>query len=382
MPVLAGPAAADAAAWIAEAGQVEGLDGFAPDPALVARLAAQAQSRGAAPINFYVPSFKAYASSEIEGCGKHRWPAVSITGGDCALNCDHCQARILAPMIPARTPEALWRVAIENIEAGALGMLLSGGSNRRDEVEYDPFYPVIRRLKDRHPAFRVAVHTALASRDAARRMEDAGVDVAMMDVIGAQDTVTQVYHLRRPVADFERSLAHLTATTMRVVPHIVIGLHYGRLLGEWNALAMVARHRPQALVLVVVMPFYAPAARPFETTAAATVGRFLADARAALPQTPVLLGCARPPGSVKTAIDAYAVMAGLDGVAHPADGAVELAVRLGREVKVTPACCSMSVGSEVLGDGGGFSVDLAQLIARRSGASPGAQRVRIPVVAA
>ncbi len=158
-------------------------------------------------------------------------------------------------------------------------------------------------------------------------------------MIGAQDTFSQVYHLKRSVDDFERSLEHLNRTALKVVPHIVIGLHYGRMLGEWNALEMVRRHRPAALVLVVVMPFYAPVARPFVTPDAHQVGRFFMDARATLPDLPLLLGCARPPGWTKMQIDAYAVMAGLNGIAHPADGMVELAARLEREVRVTPACC-------------------------------------------
>ena len=182
----------------------------------------------------------------------------------------------------------------------------------------------------------------------ARAIEAAGVDAAMLDVIGAQDTVSQVYHLRRPVADFERALEALVETSMKVVPHIVLGLHYGRMLGEWAALEMVARHRPAALVLVVAMPFYAPAQRPFAVPGSAEVGRFFLDARRALPEVPLLLGCARPAGRAKLEIDAYAVLAGLCGIAHPAEGVVDLALRLGREVRVTPACCSIAVGEEVL----------------------------------
>ncbi|MDX5333603.1 MAG: radical SAM protein, partial [Gammaproteobacteria bacterium] len=75
---------------------------------------------------------------------------------------------------------------------------------------------------------------------------------------------------------------------------------------------------------------------------------FFMDARQALPGTPLLLGCARPPGKAKMQIDAYAVMAGLNGLAHPSDGMVELAARLERRVKVTPACCSIAVGDEVM----------------------------------
>jgi len=250
-----------------------------------------------AQINFYTPTFKSYQTSEISDCGKSAWPAVSITGGSCKLQCDHCKAKILEPMIPAHTPEDLWRVVNAVIEDGGKGMLLTGGSNHRNEVEYGPYWSTIRRIKDEFPDFKIASHTALMDENTAVCMEQAGIDAAMMDVIGAQDTITQVYHLRRTVEDFEATLDVLVnKTKMKVVPHIVIGLHYGHLLGEWNALEMLQRHVPDAVVLVVVMPFYAPQSRPFVTPDSSEVGRFFLDARLALPNTPLLLGCARPPG--------------------------------------------------------------------------------------
>lgn len=363
--------------WFDIAGQVEPLEGVVLDAALVGRMQARfgvLQGARIGAVNFYTPTFKAYATSEIAGCGKNAWPAVSITGGECSLKCDHCKAKILDPMIPAKTPEALWRVVNEQIEGGAQGMLLTGGSNHRNEVEYDAFYPILRRIKDVFPGFRIALHTALVDMDGARRMEDCGIDAAMMDVIGAQDTITQVYHLKRTVDDFERTLEYLVSTSLKVVPHIVLGLHYGTLLGEWNALEIIRRHRPSAVVLVVVMPFYAPKNRPFATPASAEVGQFFMDAREALPDTPLLLGCARPAGRTKTEIDSYAVLAGLNGIAHPADGMVELAARLGRDVRVTPACCSIAVGDEVLAlenDHAGLQVDIRRIIeqerSRRAG---------------
>jgi uncharacterized radical SAM superfamily protein len=328
--------------WYAATCAVEALEPAALDEALVARM--QAAGAGG-PIAFHTPSFKRYSSSEI-AASRSPWPSISITGAQCSLQCDHCKARILEPMIPATTPEALWREVNEQIARGARGMLLTGGSNHRDEVEYGPFLPTVRRIKDAHPGFRIACHTALVDRAMASALEEAGIDVAMLDIIGAQDTVQQVYHLKRPVADFEAALAHLVATRMKIVPHIVIGLHYGRLLGEWQALEMIARQRPDALVLVVAMPIYAGAQRPFAVPASVEIGRFFLEARAALAGTPVLLGCARPAGRAKMEVDAYAVMAGLDGIAHPADGAVELALRIGREVSVMASCCSIAVDDD------------------------------------
>jgi hypothetical protein len=370
--------------WAAIAATIDALDGIHLDGRLVGELERRTRlevERGGA-LRFHVPTFKTYATSELENCGRHAWPAVSITGGECSLACDHCQAKILEPMLPARTPEDLWRIVNDQIVGGARGMLLSGGSNHRNEVEYRPYYPVLRRVKEAFPGFRIALHTALVDRDIARRMEAAGVDVAMMDVIGAQDTVSQVYHLRRSVADFERSLECLVATSMKVVPHIVVGLHYGRLLGEWHALEIVARQQPDALVLVVVMPVYASRRRPFVTPDSVEVGRFFLDARRALPDLPLMLGCARPAGIARAQIDAYAVMAGLNGIAHPADGMVELAVRLGRTVSVSPACCSIAVEEVVLNVDDSVRIDPAQVIDFERSRRQGRGRLaRIPVVA-
>ncbi|MEJ2041156.1 MAG: hypothetical protein P8X55_19850, partial [Desulfosarcinaceae bacterium] len=38
---------------------------------------------------------------------KGRYPAVSITGDACRLQCEHCRGRILAGMLPAESPRAL-----------------------------------------------------------------------------------------------------------------------------------------------------------------------------------------------------------------------------------------------------------------------------------
>ena len=351
-------------AWLEAVKRVEALEDLDLNRALVAEMESRwAGLKGSqtGPVNFYTPSFKHHETSEVSACGKNAFPAISITGGDCKLQCDHCKAKILEPMIPARTPEDLARLADEFVADGARGMLLSGGSDHRNVVHYEPYFPTIRKIKDLYPHLQIAMHTGLATPEFARGMEDAGVDVAMMDVIGSQDTITQVYHLKRSVDDFEASLEALVATRMKVVPHVVIGLHYGKLLGEWNALDIVRRHQPDALVLVVIMPHYAPASRPFATPSSAEVGKYFMDCREALPDTPVLLGCARPAGMHRLETDAYAVMAGLNGVAFPSDGMLALAKHLDRDVRVTPSCCSMVVGEEVLalteGESGSIKLD-------------------------
>ncbi len=333
--------------WLSALGAIEELEDGKFDAALVAEMEAAAVRRALPPVRFSTPTFKEYNTSDVKGCGKNSFPAFSITAGGCALDCDHCQAKILEPMIPATKPEMLdQKVRDLIVLQGLQGFLLSGGSNRRNEIRYERFYPVIEGLKRDFPHLKIAIHTALTDEAGARRMEAAGVDTAMMDVIGARETIEQVYHLDRPVEDFEATLAALTATKMEVTPHIVVGLHYGRILGEANALDIVSRHGVHALVLVVIMPFYA---RPgtFVTPETADVGRIFLEARRRLPDKQVLLGCARPAGMHKRVTDAYAVMAGLDGIAFPADGAVAVARATGRDWHQEHACCSIKIGGDL-----------------------------------
>jgi uncharacterized radical SAM superfamily protein len=333
--------------WLDAIGNIEALEDAELDATLVTQFE-QAGSRAVArPIRFSTPTFKEYESSELQGCGKNSFPAFSITGGGCALMCDHCQAKILEPMLPARTPQLLdQRVRALIRQQDLKGFLLSGGSNKHNEIKYQRYYPVIEQLKRDFPDLQIAIHTALTDEAGARAMEAAGVDTAMMDVIGAEETIRQVYHLDRPVADFEATLAVLTATSMNISPHIVIGLHYGRILGEARALEIISRYPVEALVLVVIMPFYARAGT-FVTPETGDVGRIFLEARERLPDKKLLLGCARPPGMHKRVTDAYAVMAGLDGIAFPADGAVSVSATIGRPYHQENACCSVKLGSPV-----------------------------------
>jgi hypothetical protein len=332
--------------WLESIARIEEFEDVSLDTGLVAGFEASAIATAARPIRFSTPTFKDYASTELKGCSKNSFPSFSITAGACGLNCDHCRAEILKPMLAATSPAMLDQkvrqlVATQNLQ----GFLLSGGSNRRNEIPYERYYPVVEALKRDFPMMKIAIHTALTDERGARAMESAGVDTAMMDVIGADETIRDVYHLDRPVEDFEATLAALCSTSMEVSPHIVIGLHYGRMLGETNALDIVSRHPVAALVLVVVMPFYAKPGL-YAVPDAGEVGRIFGDARRRLADRQVLLGCARPPGLHKRIVDAYAVMAGLDGIAFPADGAVAVANAIGRPHHQEHACCSIKIGAK------------------------------------
>ncbi|MBI4839595.1 MAG: hypothetical protein HY803_00675 [candidate division NC10 bacterium] len=71
------------------------------------------------------------------------------------------------------------------------------------------------------------------------------------------------------------------------------------------------------------------------------IGRFFVKARTVLADSPLFLGCARPLGPAKAAIDRLAVEAGLDGIAYPGEGIVQYAQERGRSAQFHDACCGV-----------------------------------------
>lgn len=291
-------------------------------------------------IGFSAPSFKHYRTVEFATSGEQRFSAVSITGDRCALGCEHCRGKLLRSMVPADEPSALLELAHRLAERGCRGMLLSGGCDPRGRVPLAPFLEVVREIKSALD-FEVAVHVGLADEGLAKALVEAQVDRIMMDLVGERETIERVLHLEAAPADFERSLSCLVEAGLEVVPHIVVGLHFGRIFGEEKAVEIAARHRISALALVVMRP---EKGTPFQSLEGADVdatGLLMARTRLRLPTTHLVLGCARPVGRPARALEAYALRAGFNGVAFPADETVELARELGLRATFAERCCAI-----------------------------------------
>ena len=221
------------------------------------------------------------------------------------------------------------------------GFLLSGGSTRLNEIPYERYYPVLERLNRDLPQMKIAIHSALM--DARGRASDGSRRCRH----GHDGRHRRPGHHPRglsprpPGRGFRATLAALCKTSMKVSPHIVVGLHYGRILGEQRALDIVSRHALHSLVLVVVMPFYAKPG----TFAAPDTTRRRKDIHGGKEATRGSPGAARlrtAAGHAQRVTDAYAVMAGLDGIAFPADGALGVAHAIGRPFYQEHACCSIN----------------------------------------
>lgn len=290
-------------------------------------------------LHCYVPGIVHYDTPFFKSTPQC-FPGISVTGKDCQLHCKHCRGKLLERMTPATTPQALYQACAEIKRAGGVGCLVSGGSLKDGSVPLLDFIPTIKRIKHELD-LKVVVHTGLVYPSIAEALIDARVDAAMFDVIGAEETAKEVYHLDCNMDTFEESVSLLEDRNIPVVPHIVVGLHYGKLKGERQALAMIARHRPTAVVIVAFMPLDKTPMQGTVPSSPADIARVVLACRLLMPSMPLLLGCARPSGMHKIETDILALKAGVDGIAYPSEDACSFAQDLGLSIKFHQQCCSL-----------------------------------------
>lgn len=292
-------------------------------------------------IHFHAPGLKRYETEEFHQETPQAFIAMSLTGSKCALMCDHCKSKVLHSMRRIPLGKDLYHMAEDLFKAGTRSILISGGCDADGRVPHLKYIDQVARIKSELP-LRVMVHSGLVDEELAQALKEAGVDGAMIDIIGANETIQKVYHLkRRNVEDYERSLELLVRYGLSVIPHIVIGLHYGKILGEYRALEMIRRYQISALILVILVPILSTPMFAATPPSLEEIGDLFYRARLAFPKTPIHLGCARPMGEVMQQTDTLAVDLGLNGIAYPASGIVAHARQQGLVPEFHETCCSI-----------------------------------------
>ena len=277
-------------------------------------------------------------------CGSETglYPAVSVSGGRCELACDHCAGKVLEPMIEANNPDTLFDVCKRIKKAGNIGVLLSGGSRYDGKVGWDKFADIIKRIKD-ETGLHISIHTGLLNSEEARLLKSAGVDQALTDVIGSDETLKEVYHLECGVGAIKETLDALYDANIPAIPHIVAGLHYGKFRGEYNALDMLEQYSPETLVIVTLTPFAGTPMEGCKTPHIREVANLICNARITLAKTEISLGCEHPRNRDGIELEKYAVLAGVNRIAVYSNEAEEVAEKLGIDIHYAKTCCSVRV---------------------------------------
>ena len=289
-------------------------------------------------IRFYAPSFIYYKTNYFHS-SPTAFPSISITGSSCALKCKHCDGKVLNTMFPALTPKELFHLCVKLKNEGAIGCLISGGCLPDGSVPLNKFVDAIAKIKN-ELGLTIAVHTGVINLSTARKLKEAGVDAALIDIIGSDETIREVYQLKVSVEDFDKSLRALHKSKIPFVPHVLVGLHYGKLKGELQALKMISKYSPSAVIIIAFMPIRGTPMEKVNPPEPEDIVRVLVTARLMLPQTPIVLGCMRPKGEHRIRTDTLAVEAGVNAIAFPTEEVIRLAESMGLEITFSSLCCS------------------------------------------
>ncbi len=257
---------------------------------------------------------------------------VSLTGTKCSLKCRHCSTYYLRHMLDGS--EDVYSVACRLAEKGAKGILLSGGSNRKGSVELYKHAEEIRKIKQK--GLRISVHTGIVRK--ASMLSD--IDMALVDVIGDNETISEILGIDAKVTDYEASLKELSSAGIPFAPHIIVGLYHGKLKGEFKALEMLRRFNPQVVVIVVLIPTKGTVFEGITPPKIEDVVRVITRAREMF-DVPISLSCVRPGGRYRSKLDHYAVLSGIDRIAVPSRSAYMTCRELGLNIiEMSKVCCT------------------------------------------
>jgi hypothetical protein len=284
-------------------------------------------------ITFYLPGMIRYEN--LRG----RYPAISITGKECELQCEHCKGRLLDPMIQVTEPNDLMQKALYLQKRGVHGILLSGGSDRQGRLPWAKYVDAIREITEATGLY-LSAHVGFPDLETCRQLKKSGLRQALLDVMGDEETATRVYHLNG-LQTVKDALESVSQSGLQLAPHIVAGLHYGRMKGEDEALRILSRHDPAVLVVVVLTGLKGTPMAGIAPPSPLEVARLIARARLLMPLLPISLGCERPRNKQGTELEKLALRAGITRMAVWSEEVLEEALRLGLRPRFQATCCSV-----------------------------------------
>jgi uncharacterized radical SAM superfamily protein len=282
------------------------------------------------------------------------FPSISVTGNLCSLMCQHCKGKLLQRLIPATTCEELEKKALALHAKGAKGILLTGGCDERGSVPIRGIIPAIKKLKEKTDLVIIA-HTGFISLEEAELLKNSGLDGVGFDVMGNMDAVTEVYGLHVSEKEYLDSLRAISDSGLLVFPHVCVGIHFGKLGGEFRALEMISSIAPSTVIITGLMPVPGTAMEQVKPMPS-DFEKVIKKAIEMFPKTPIVLGCAHSSGKDRAQIEKTALLSGVSGIAAPTMGTIAFARENDYEIKFYGTCCGLIPDEKMRIEAGKFGL--------------------------
>jgi uncharacterized radical SAM superfamily protein len=238
------------------------------------------------------------------------------------------------------SPERLIEFSLEHEKNDGVGLLISGGSDLYGHVPIEPFIKSIDWVKE-NTGLILNLHTGVVNDDQAEKIASTGVDIVSIDVVGSRKTLEEVYGLSYSVEEYLNSLYRLKdAGVKNIAPHITIGLHYGRIKGEYKSLEYLVDFKPEILVFLGLIPTRGTPMESVNPPSIKNITELIKSAKNSMTGTSIALGCMRNRKG-KHLMEWEAIKAGVDRIASTSRLIEKRSKNEGFQVKTINGCCAI-----------------------------------------
>ncbi len=272
-----------------------------------------------------------------------RFPAISVTGNYCALECEHCNKKYLNGMKHILNNADLEEYLFNLAENGGVGVLLSGGCDSNGSVPLLNFLDTIKKVKNQTKLI-INTHTGLLNKRTAKKLAEAKVDIVSFDINMDEDVIKNIYHLDKDLSDYKNAVNLLKSYDLNIVPHLCVGLYYGKLHKELESIKFIKESdiNPSLIIIIVLIP-PKNAEKKFQSPKPVDIAKVIMLIRYIFPNTEISLGCMRPRGKMKIEIEINAFKAGINRIELPSPTSLKLIKDINPEIKFKfiSACCAI-----------------------------------------
>lgn len=223
----------------------------------------------------------------------------------------------------------LYRRSSQYQKQGYVGILISGGSDSDGRVPVEEYLNCIKKIK-RDTDLKINLHTGMQIGGIEADIKDSGVDVVSYDIIGSDDTIKHVHGINISTNDLIENYNSMLSHGIKVIPHITVGIHGGRLKGEFHALDLISDSK------IIVINSLIPSkgfGRRVSSEDILSVVKYALNEHA----MDVVLGCMRERGRHEMEIEA--IEKGVSGIVMPSKRTVGLSK--GRDISWKDGCCAV-----------------------------------------
>ena len=303
-------------------------------------------------LTFAVPGWKVYINDYYTN-SPDSFLNISITAQECELQCQHCRGELLKGMSAAADSKKLVELVekyinrtrnnSKNTGNGSLkGILISGGFDLEGKLPVGNILSGARELKSKYPFLTIYIHTGFLDEYEAAALKNSGVDAVLVNLIGSQKAIREVYNLKdRTYGDYLNTIRLLKDHGLKVSPHIIIGLENGKLSDEFRTVKDALALGVDSLVFVILKK----ASRNVDFTSSKVphndIIRLVKYARGLSGDVLLSFGCAKPPGKNRHLLEIELIKAGIDSMAFPADETIRFAIENKIAHTFIEKCCAI-----------------------------------------